>query len=194
LEEIRIDAEPKVVSEVSAEAITRYSMDAAVVFLPFRLKGNQPLDPFDQPIEQILSGLPVSALVLAAEDIELEAEPEEGKAAEIAAALDAKADAEKQAQEAQKDAEQAKKAATAIKEELAQKIETPATELEPTESKIEELQKTVKAAEKQAEKTARRSAKAKAKADEAAQAVEKLGVQTEKVEKDPPGSADSKQD
>jgi hypothetical protein len=194
LEEIRIEAEPKMVSEVSAESITRYSMDAAVVFLPFRLKGNQPLDPFDQPIEQILTGLPVTALVLAAEDIELEAEPEEGKAAEIAAALDAKADAEKRAQEAQKDAEEAQKAATAVKEKLAQKIENNATELEPTESKIEELQKAFKAAEKQAEKTARRSAKAKAKAAEAAKAVEALGVQTEKIEKDLPENADSKSD
>jgi len=44
------------------------------------------------------------ALVLAAEDIELDAEPEEGIAGEIAAALDILADAEKKARKTEKEA------------------------------------------------------------------------------------------
>lgn len=180
LEEIRIEAEPKVVSEVSAEAITTYSVDAAVVFLPFRLKGNQPLDPFDQPIEQILSGLPVTALVLAAEDIELEAEPEEGKAAEIAAALDALTDAEKKVQEAQKNTEAAQKTAIVAKEKLLEQIEADAANSEKVESEIDALQAAVKEAEKQAEKTARRFAKARAKAETASKVAEDLGAKPSK--------------
>ena len=83
--------------------VIAFSKDASLVFLPFRLKGNQPVDPFGNPVDQILGKLPVTALVLAAEDIELEAEPEEGIAGEIAAALDALADAEKKAKEAESD-------------------------------------------------------------------------------------------
>jgi len=102
LQDARIDAEPEIVFNANMSNVIAYSQDAALVFLPFRLKGNQPLDPFNNPVEQILSGLPTTALVLAAEDIELEAEPEDGKAGEIAAALDRQADAEKKAREAEK--------------------------------------------------------------------------------------------
>ena len=59
------------------------------------------------------------------------------------------------------------------------------------ESEIGELKASFAEAEKQAEKAARRSAKAKAKAEDAAQAVEALGLKTEKTEKDTPESADS---
>ncbi|MDH3885347.1 MAG: amino acid permease, partial [Desulfobacterales bacterium] len=107
LEDARIEAESELVFNAKMSNIIAYSKDASLVFLPFRLKGNQPLDPFDNPVETILSGLPITALVLASEDIELEAEPEEGKAAEIAAALDALTDAETRVQEAQKDTEAA---------------------------------------------------------------------------------------
>jgi len=48
--------------------------------------------------------LPVAAAVLAAEDIDLDAEPEKGRAGEVAAALDALSDAEKKAKAAEEDA------------------------------------------------------------------------------------------
>jgi hypothetical protein len=181
LEDARIDAEPEIVFNANTSNIIAYSNDAALVFLPFRLKGNQPLDPFDKPVERILSKLPITALVLAAEDIELEAEPETGKAAENAAALDARADAEKQAQAAEKAAEEAKKSVFDAREKL-QKAKAKAAESEIDRSTITELEAALKEAEKQAQKATRRSAKAKAKAKNAGQAVEDMGIQTEQSE------------
>jgi amino acid transporter len=181
LENARIDAEPEIVFNANMSNIIAYSQDASLVFLPFRLKGNQPLDPFDNPVELILSKLPVTALVLAAEDIELEAEPEDGKAGEIAAALDRQTDAEKQAQEAEKAAEEAKKSVFDARENL-QKAKAKAAESKTDESTITELETELKEAEKQAEKATRRSAKAKAKARAAGQAVEDMGIQTDASE------------
>jgi amino acid transporter len=192
LENARINAEPEMVFNAKPSNVIGYSKGTSLVFLPFRLKGNQPVDPFDRPVEQILTDLPLTALVLAAEDIELEAEPEDGKVAEIAAAADALADAEKRVQTAEKDAETAAAAAANAKEKLQQQIETEAGETQIDGSKIDALKSELKVAEIQAEKATRRSAKARAKAEAAAKAVEALGVQTEKSEKNRSKTNDSK--
>ncbi len=191
LENARIEAEPEIVFNANLSNIIAYSQDASLVFLPFRLKGNQPLDPFDNPIEQVLSKLPITALVLAAEDIELEAEPETGKAAEIAAAMDARTDAEKQAKAAEKDAEEAKKSAFDAQEKLQQAKEKAArSEIDAT--KIAELEAALKQAEKQAQKALRRSAKAKAKAEAAAETLKDMGVQSDPSDTADPQNADPK--
>jgi len=191
LENARIEAEPEIVFNANLSNIIAYSQDASLVFLPFRLKGNQPLDPFDNPIEQILSKLPITALVLAAEDIELEAEPETGKAAEIAAAMDARTDAEKQAKAAEKDAEEAKKSAFDAQEKLQQaKEKADRSEIDATT--IAELEAALKQAEKQAQKALRRSAKAKVKAEAAAETLKDMGVQSDPSDTADPENADPK--
>ncbi|MGD9042638.1 MAG: amino acid permease [Desulfobacterales bacterium] len=189
LEDVRIEAEPEMVFNARISNVIAYSKDASLVFLPFRLKGNQPLDPFDNPVEQILADLPITALVLASEDIELEAEPEEGKAGEAAAALDALTDAEKKMQAAQKDAEAAQKTAIAAKEKLLKQVKSEAASSEKVESKIDALQATYKAAEKQAEKAARRFAKARAKAETASKVVEDLGAKLSKSDPEADGES-----
>jgi hypothetical protein len=190
LEDTRIEAESEIVFNAKMSNVVAYSKDASLVFLPFRLKGNQPLDPFDNPVEPILSGLPITALVLASEDIELEAEPEEGKAAEIAAALDALADAEKRVKAAQKETEAAQKKAIVAKEKLLEQTNAQATHTEKAESEIEALRAAYKETEKQAEKAARRFAKARAKAETAFKAVADLGVKPSESDTE----ADSKSD
>jgi len=190
LEDARIEAEPELVFNANLSNAIAYSKDASLVFLPFRLKGNQPLDPFGNPVDQILANLPVTALVLAAEDIELEAEPEEGIAGEIAAALDARADAEKKAMEAEKDVVQAEKSVSSVRKKL-QQAKEKALESAGDESAVTEFEAELREAEKQAEKATRRSAKAKAKADEAGRVVAALGLQTEK---DSTGPVDPNQD
>lgn len=179
LEEVRIDAEPEVVSGVSADAIATHSADAALVFLPFRLSDNKPVCPFGKSIDQILEQLPITALVLAAEDIDLDAEPEEGKAGEVAATLDAMTDAEKLTHEAEKEAVEASKTLTDLKEKL-KRMEESAAESEVDESTISDLKKSIKDAEKRAEIATRRSAMAKAKAEDTAKTARKMGIQTEK--------------
>jgi hypothetical protein len=192
LQDARIEAEPEMVFNAKMSNVVAYSKDASLVFLPFRLKGNQPLDPFDNPVDQILSDLPITALVLASEDIELEAEPEKGKAGETAAALDARTDAEKKVEAAQKDTEAAQKAAIVAKEKLLEQIKAEAANSEKGESEIDALQAAYKEAEKQAEKAARRFAKARAKAETASKVVEDLGVKPSKSDTEADGESDLK--
>ena len=190
LDDVRIEAEPVVLAELNADVITDYSKNADLVFLPFRLKGNQPVDLFGEPLNQIVSRLPLTVLVMAAEDIDLDAEPEEGKAAETADAVDALSDAEKRARDAEKDALKAAEAVSAAKDKL-QKIKAEATNSDVDAAEIETLAATLVKAEKNAEKAARRSAKAKAKLETAAQVVEELGLNTEKNQKDSSDTTDS---
>jgi amino acid transporter len=175
LENVRIEAEPEMVFNARASNVIGYSKGSSLVFLPFRLKGNRPVDPFGQPVEEILANLPLTALVLAAEDVELEAEPEEGTAAEFATAADALSDAAKRAKEAEKDAKVAAAALTAAKEQLQQHTKANAGDT----ATIAALEANIKTAEMKATKMARRSAKATAKAIAAAKAVEELGGQAE---------------
>jgi len=176
LEEVRIEAEPEVVARADANAIVEHSAESTLVFLPFRLRGNQLMDPFGGDLEDLLSRLPMVALVLATEDIDLDAEPEEGKAGEIAAALDALDNARKKAIEMEKEAEKAAEEA----EEKLREIQAAATSGadEQTMAKIEAA---VLEAKARASKAARRAAKALAKAEDAARAVEALGAKPEEL-------------
>jgi amino acid transporter len=163
LKEVRIEAEPEIVKTPNADAIAERSAGSSLVFMPFRLGGNKLQGPFGGPLEQLLPRLPIVAMVLAAEDIDLEAEPEDGKAGELAAALDALADAKKRAQDAEKEAEKTRREA----EDRLQELES-ATASEPGLEAKEE-----------ASKAARRLAKAQAKLEDAAKDAEKLGAKPE---------------
>jgi amino acid transporter len=176
LDEVRISAQPEIVEHADMNAVVKYSADAPLVFMPFRLKGNQLEDPFGEPVETILGRLGIVALVLAAEDIDLDAAPEEGEAGEAAVALDALSDAEKRAQEAESEAGKAAEAA----EEKLREVESAIAD-----GADEDLMSKVKAAleaKEEAGKAARKAAKASAKAEEAARAAESLGVTPEEGE------------
>jgi amino acid transporter len=191
LADARIEAEPEMVFNANISNIIAYSKNASLVFLPLRLKGNQPLDPFGNPIEQILSDLPITALVLAAEDIVLESEPDSGKAGEIATALDALADAEKKRRQTQKTAEEAKEKVSALKTKLSRlDSETDKNKIDPSER--QELQALLVAAEEEAEKAKRRAAKARAKVETTSTAVENLGIQPPKSTEETDDTGDSK--
>ena len=104
LEDARIEAELHLVESDDAPAVIEWSAASAMVFLPFRLKGNLIQTLVPGRAEALLEKLPTTALVLAAEDIDLGAEPEEGAAAERAEALDDLAEKQKKAEAAEKDA------------------------------------------------------------------------------------------
>jgi hypothetical protein len=99
------------------------------------------------------------ALVLAAEDIDLDAEPEEGKQAEVAAALDALADTEEKARKAEK-------AATEVTEQAEKKLSVleDAVSSGSDGQTVSELEKEAKAAQEEARKLSRRAAKTQTKA------------------------------
>ena len=95
-------------------------------------------------------------------------------------------------QAAEKNAATATAAAANAKEKLQQQIETETGIAQVDGFKIDALKSELKVAEKEAEKAARRSAKAKAKVEEAAKAVEALGVPAAKTEKNRSEADDSK--
>ncbi|MGB2928718.1 MAG: amino acid permease [Desulfobacterales bacterium] len=180
LDEARIQAETIIVTDADAEKLSECSWDAAVVFLSFRIRGHQITCPFDEPLEEILPRLPVTALVLAAEDIDLDAQPEEGTAGEMAAAMDALADTQKKSQEAQKEAAKAKEIAETAREKLLELEKFPVSEQE--KEQLSKLKTELDQAEKEAEKAFRRAAKAQAKSEDAAKEVKELGVPAEPKE------------
>jgi len=180
LREVRIEAEPVVLKAVDEQSILAQSADSTVVFFPFRFRGNQLVSSIREiDLNDLISGLPVVALVLASKDIELDAEPEEGKAAELASALDSLADAEKKAEAIEKEAEAAAENAEQELNEV-----RSATESGSHEELLSRL-KAASEAKEEALKAARRAAKASAKADNAAREVERLGGNIETVEKEP---------
>jgi hypothetical protein len=179
IEEARIEAEPVELANVSATTVTAESSDAAMVFFPFRLRADQLLDPLGNPLEELLSSLPIVALVLAAEDIDLDAEPEEGIAGEMAIALDALTDAEKRAQLAENEAVEAAEVAQAKLLEIRAAAASGAGEEE-----LSEIEAAAVAAKERANTAARRAAKAFAKLEEAARTAEALGVKPVQVNKD----------
>ena len=129
------------------------------------------MDPFGGRPEDTLSRLPNVALVLAAEDIDLDAEPEEGDAGEMAMLHDALTDARKLAEVAEKEAE----AASALAEEKLEQIKQAAL-TETDEQEIETLRKEAAEAKRKAVRTGREAARASVKADRAEQAALKGGV------------------
>jgi hypothetical protein len=170
LEDIRIDAQPLIIENPDADAIVQHSADSAMVFLPFRIRDNQVVDPFGGSMDELLFLLPVVAMVLAAEEVELDAEPEEGKAAEMAAVLDTVEDAKKNAEQALKEAVKAEESAEKAREKL--------DEIEPELSDEEKakLEKEARAAAKQAVKADRKAKKAEAKAQLAQEDAQAAGV------------------
>jgi len=180
LEEVRIEAEPIMVENAGADTIAEYSADSALVFLPFRLKENRVVDPFGNPMEDTLFLLPVAAMVMAAEDIDLGAEPEEGEAGEKAQLLDALDNAQKVKAAAAKEAEEAADAA----QEARIKAQEIKTDTEADAEAIENASKEAEEAEKLAEKLARKAAKATAKAETATREAETAGVLPDETEKE----------
>ena len=174
LRDVRIDADPMVVRNFEADTVINNSRDASLVFLPMRLRGFTSLSTLDCSPEDLFNRLPLTALVLAAETIELDADPEEGEAAERADALDALSDAEKRAQKAQKEAEKAARAAQALSEKL-RNVQSSVVEQE-NESALVELMDEIRHAEKELEVKRRRLAREEAKVDAAAREAEALGA------------------
>ena len=179
LEEVRIEANPEIVTDVDADRLAEYSADSALVFIPFRIKNNMVVDPFDNPMADTLFLLPVTAMVLAAKDIELVAEPEEGEAGDAAKALDALEDAKKREQKTAKEAEQAAIEAQKARE----KAEDIASGSKGADASTEmAAEKEAEEAEKEAIKLARKAAKAAAKAESASREAEAAGVLPEETE------------
>ncbi|MGB5177272.1 MAG: amino acid permease [Gammaproteobacteria bacterium] len=171
LDETRIPAEAVLVEQAGPTDVAARSADASLVLLPFHLRGSQPLGPFDGPLEKLLAPLPITALVLAAEDIDLDAEPEEGEAAEAARILDTLGDTDRLAELTANDAEKAETAARKKREELNAATDQPADS-----DAVDVLSAQLRELELQAEKARRRASRLAARAQSARLDAQALGV------------------
>jgi len=88
LEEVHIDAVVRAVAVEGVAQIAEHSRDASLVFMPFLVRAGRLLGPFGRPLEWVLPTMPVTALVVAAEDIDLSA-PIDAEDTEAAAEVDA---------------------------------------------------------------------------------------------------------
>jgi amino acid transporter len=172
LEDVRIEAKALVVSSFEPKIVVETSQAAAMVFLPFTLRANQVTDAAGRSFDLSLPRLKVCALVLAAQDIDLDSEPEEGSAALIAAATDALEAAKKRAAKAEKHADAARQtlAALNLKLDSLEKGDTGSIPLE----KHKELKKKLSTAEADAKRAVRHAAKAKVKAADVAKTAEEV--------------------
>ncbi len=173
LDDYRIEADTRVMED-AAQTMPQNSKDAGMVFLPFRLKRDGLVGPFGKPLDQVISQLPIVAMVLAAEDIDLDADPEEGVAGEAAAARDAWVEAEKREQEAEKDAAEAEKKVADIKKKI-KELEDQTDRTLDEEKELLNLKASAEKAGQTTEMAKRRLAKAKAKSEMAAKVAEELG-------------------
>ena len=160
LEEVRIEAEPEVVSDVDPETVTARSQGAAVVFQPFRLEGSEPRNIFNGPVDDVVKSLGCTVLVLASQDIALDTEPEAGRHGEIADAADASEKATKLADKAASEAEQAASEALEVRQRVAS---ARVSGVEP--ENLAELEATASKADQRAEDSRRRAARLRAKAE-----------------------------
>lgn len=117
LESFRIDAEPVVIDAPNPDLITRESGDSAIVFLPIAIRGFRCYHPFGGEVAELLPELGTVVMTIAAQDVDLDAEPESGTAGETAAARDRVSDAKRILKKLEKEARRAD--ATAFEERAA---------------------------------------------------------------------------
>ena len=184
LEEVRIEAEPEVVEDPGARAIVRHSATATLVFLPFRLREGELRGPFDVHLEELVGVLPVTAMVLAARDIVLDAAPEEGRHAAIASAKDSADKALRVAKEAEREAVRAAELSARTRREAAHARERAAGD-----EQVAALEQEAERARTEAERLARRAAKARGKAEIAEREARSLVGEAEGAPSEVPGSS-----
>ncbi len=168
LSDIRIEASIEVLEKADAETVSAMSTDAAMVFIPFKLRQNEMFGPFGGK-EDLLARLPIVALVLAAEDIDLEAGPEEGSLEERVQAMDLLEKAKKRVIDvsgmAHEALQEAEKRALVLEE-----MKTSGAE----QKVIEKAQKDLVQAQEKANEAKKRAAKAQAKLDDALKSIEEI--------------------
>lgn len=166
LKDIRIDAEPLVVQEVDQETIVQISSQSSMVFMPFRMKDYRFSDSSGGSLHRLLPQLPLTVLAKAAQDIDLEAEPDEGLLGDLAAASDALESAQKAYRQAYKKAQQLKSEADRLTLKL--------SELGSDDEDRAELIVRSDQAIKEYEAGYRKAAKARVKVEVAVRELEKM--------------------
>ena len=177
LVDYRIRAEVLTLENPGPDALSGLCRESGLLFLPFRLAGNDIRGPFDFELSSLLGDLPVTCLVLAGTDLDLTAEPDEGKAAQVAEALDALQNSEERLRRAEKKLEKAQKEAERFQTGSGRK-----EDLSPEEAAEES--RLAEEAEEEAREALRRVAKEQAKVEEGRRELQQLGVKPQGQVKD----------
>ncbi len=167
LDDVRIDAQVKIVPTLELSHVVEESKNSTFVFIPFRLRGEEPIGTNEEELHGILSKLPPTALVLAAEDIELDAEPDAGEHGKIAATLDVSLKAQQALRVIKHDAEKAEEAVAKTQKALAKAKEKPKEKADEQGKHLQELQHAFTEAEQSLKDLKRRLASAQFTADQA---------------------------
>ena len=120
LQDVRIDAQPVIVPHIDHDTIIELSSRSSIVFMPFRTKNFQFSDVSGGSLYRLLPQLGLTVLAKAAQDIDLEAEPDSGYLGDLAAASDAVEAARVAYKEATKKAEKLKAIADSLTIRLAE--------------------------------------------------------------------------
>jgi amino acid transporter len=168
LEQARIQADTEVVDDFRSATVIPNSVDASLVLFPLKLKGGQIVDAEGQIVDRLLQQLALVALVVAAQEIDLDAEPEDGTVGSLAAADDALAEAQSGQQETDKSIQEQNQLIEASLDKIinARKNDDDET-LENSYAELQTLRE-------QLDKMVRRSAKAEVKVEYEKMRVEKL--------------------
>jgi amino acid transporter len=177
LVDYRIQADPVVLEEPTPETLIELCRDSSLLFLPFKLAGSLIQGPFEEDVADLLDNLPVTGLVLAGTDLDLAAEPDEGKAAEVAEALDALQKAEERFSAAEKEHDKALK-------DLEQKDIAAGESEGRSDEEAAERKSQVEEANEAAEAAFRRMSKEQAKMEAGRQRLDELGVKRSKKDKE----------
>ncbi|MCB9898761.1 MAG: amino acid permease [Planctomycetes bacterium] len=184
LEDWRVDMHVEVVETWDHASVVSISGDAGAVLLPLAMRGETPSCPFSDDLEGLLDELPLTALVLAAQDIDLEAEPESGVYAERVAAEETADEKERRSTLVGKEAE---RSAAAAAEAVARLEAAVAKGVD--EEKLAELRRVVEESAEVAERDRRRALKAQVVAESAERESAEISgehlPEAEKVEPEP---------
>ena len=86
LDDVRISASTHIIEVPTQQSVASACGDAALVMVPGRLHRDELLDPLDSDLYALLQGLPLAAVVVAANPVDLVAGPESGAHSAITAA------------------------------------------------------------------------------------------------------------
>ena len=172
--EVRIPAEPIVVDNMAPDTILEYSKKADLVFLPFKIQHSLLTDSAGYSLERVLPQLSATALVMAAEEIDLDALPEEGKAGMLAEAMDDLLELEKKLHRLEKEDHKAALLVEKLNDEINKKGDYT-DESADQKDMVLSRKKELGIAEKNGERLFRKIAKSRALYDDAMDRVKELG-------------------